>query len=505
VHRLVVALTTVLGLTAATVVVIYLLLSGVAPDQAARLAPADAAVYVNIYLQPSSGQAGKLAALASRLPGFADASALDTKIGQVAENLLSQAGIDYRADVEPWLGSQLALAFEASDLNASEPMAVLFAAVKDRPAAEAALARLLPEGRVADYEGVPIRVGADATLAVLDDIFVAAPTRERVEAVIDVERGAPALANDAGFRRAMDRLPPDHVATVYVDIARLTGAAAATGEAGLAAAGALIVEETGLRLVGGIPFGDGGASPLPPNAERASLAEWMPPDTEAEVVLVGVRAALEAAEAGRLPGGEALAELLATVRAVAAFGLGIDVERDLLPLLDGEVGVAVSGLGEAEPAVLLLMKPSDTGGTSTLMAALAERLADAGGRIETRRAGGAEITIVDAPELGTVAFAIVDGVVVAGLAPDTVAAALEAREGARGLAASPGYDDAFALAGEHAGNEAWVDVAGLIAATGIADTLAADARDILQQIGALAVAAPSRTDAIEIRAALTVE
>ena len=109
-HRLVIALVTLIGLTAAAFVAAHLFLFPASTDRAAALAPANSAFYINIYLQPSTGQQMNLSGLIGRLPGFADDATLDEKVDQVVQNLLSGSGIDYRAQVKPWLGNQVAIA-----------------------------------------------------------------------------------------------------------------------------------------------------------------------------------------------------------------------------------------------------------------------------------------------------------------------------------------------------------------------------------------------------------
>src|SRR5688572_18988808 len=109
-HRLVVASVTLIGLVAIAVVAGYLILFAGAGDRAASLAPANTAVYANLCLQPSTGQQMNLSRLIARLPGFADEAALDDKIDQVMQNVLSLGMIDYRAHVKPWLGDQVAIA-----------------------------------------------------------------------------------------------------------------------------------------------------------------------------------------------------------------------------------------------------------------------------------------------------------------------------------------------------------------------------------------------------------
>src|SRR5688500_3833616 len=141
-HRLVIALVTLLGLTAAAFVAGYLFLFSASSDRAAALAPANTAFYVNVYLQPSTGQQMNLSGLIGRLPGFADEAALDEKVDQVVQNLLSMTGIDYRAHVKPWLGDQVAVAAWPAGSDALEATTVILAETSDPETARSSLADL---------------------------------------------------------------------------------------------------------------------------------------------------------------------------------------------------------------------------------------------------------------------------------------------------------------------------------------------------------------------------
>src|SRR5687767_11897655 len=161
-HRLVVAVVTLIGLTGAVFLAAHFLFLSAATDRAASLAPANSALYVNIYLQPSTGQQMNLGGLIGRLPGFEDDASLDEKVDQVVQNLLSGTGIDYREQVKPWLGNQIALAGWPTDGDPANPTVVFIADVKDRAAAEAALADLASrDGRTVEpqtYQRVELQV-----------------------------------------------------------------------------------------------------------------------------------------------------------------------------------------------------------------------------------------------------------------------------------------------------------------------------------------------------------
>ena len=127
-----------------------------------------------------------------------------------------------------------------------------------------------------------------------------------------------------------------------------------------------------------------------------------------------------------------------------------------------------------------------------------------GSIVTTTRAEGATITSVTVPEIGRVAYALVDDVVLLAFDAADVAAALEAHASGDMLAGDDRYTGAFDLTGRHEGNEIWADLPGLMdAAPGIFDP-GTELRDILHQIGVLAMSASARGDQLQIHAVLTV-
>ena len=262
-HRLVIALVTLLGLAAAAFVAGYLLVFSVATDRAAALAPANSAFYANVYLQPSTGQQMNLSELIGRLPGFADDASLDEKVDQVVQNLLSDTGIDYREQIKPWLGNQLAVAGWPGADGVADPLAVVIADVKDMDAAQEAVGELVADAGAAftteSHEGTEIQVSETGSYAFVDDMLVIGESAESIRAVIDVAGGAESLADVPDFVATMESLEPDHLASAYVDIAAIGEAAEMSDQvAAVSTAGAVLVAEPdGLRLSGSAPFDRG--------------------------------------------------------------------------------------------------------------------------------------------------------------------------------------------------------------------------------------------------------
>jgi hypothetical protein len=301
----------------------------------------------------------------------------------------------------------------------------------------------------------------------------------------------------------MEQVAADHLAAVYADLEAFGASTGISDQLGgyRTASLALLVEPDGLRLEGSAPFDADAASEHAREAfflssEPSSLAEWMPPDTQAEMVIFGLSQSIRAAEQGLggEPGGDAVADALTQLRAVAALGLGISVDAQVLPLFDRETAVAITELEGELPRGQILLRPSDPAAATAALEEMRDELESRGATVEEEEIDGHAITTVEIPELATVAYAIDQEVVVIGLAGEDVAAALEARSSGDSLAATERYRDAWELAGERGGNELWLDAAALVDAAGEELGVTGEARDILLQAGALAMTAPARPD-----------
>ncbi len=518
-HRLVIALVTLIGLTAAAFVAGYLFLFSASTDRAAALAPANSALYVNVYLQPSTGQQMNLSGLIGRLPGFADEASLDEKVDQVVQNLLSGTGIDYREQVKPWLGNQIAIAIApGSDGDPANAPATVIAEVTDPEAARTAIAGILADAgselRAETYAGAELQVSDTGAYAFVDDMVVIGENADAVHAVIDVDAGADSLADRQDFVATMDGLEPDHLAAAFIDLAALTDATGLSEQVtGISTAGAVLVaERDGLRLSATAPFDREEATPSDAasfalGGEPSSLVDWMPADTIAEAVVFGLSQTLEDAEAalGVAPEGEEVVGALDTVRALAAFALGIDLDADILPLFDREVAVALRGIEGALPSGQILLRPSDPAAASDALERVASALSGVGATRTTETVGDAEVTVLSLPDTGEIAYTEIDGIVLLGFGVADVQASLEAHASGDALGTSQRYTRTFEVAGTRAGTEAFVDVGALVDLLGESMELPDDARDILLSVGTLGITAPSRDHQIEFHAVLTVD
>lgn len=512
-HRLVIATTALLTMIGAVVVAGYLFIFAAQADRAAAVVPAETPIYATLYLQPSTGQKMNLAALLGRVPGFADAALLDQKIHEITARFMGQAGIDYEADVRPWLGDQVSLAVQPHGPDPGQADVLVLVQVVDPAAAGTALARMAP-GTTEAYEGVEVTVAGERAWAVTEEFLLLGSGRASVERALDAAADrATSLADAPRFGAAMDTLPPDHVAALFVDLEGLAAESGTAEQLGgySTAAAALVVEPDGLRLAGSAPFDTGSAGAPAREAfalsgEPSSLSEWMPQETQAELVVFGLAQSLRGAEEqlGTVPGTREIAAALDQLRAIAALGLGISLDDDLLPLFDRDAALALVGLDTGRPRGQLLLRPSDADGAQAALERMRDALADRGAAVDQVEAEGQPITVVDVPQLGRVAYAVRNGVVVAGLSEADVTAALAAEAGGGTLADSERYRAAWELAGDRAGNELWVDAAALVDAAESELGVTGEARDILLEIGAVAMTAPARRDRSEFYVVVTV-
>lgn len=519
-HRLVIALTSLIALIGVAVVGVHLFLGGAAVDRAAALAPASSAFYLNVYLQPSAGQQQQLASVLSRLPGFEDTAAIDTKIDELAQNLVGEAGIDYRATVKPWLGNQIAIAGGGELDEAGNPTEMLvIAAVKDEALAGQAIASIVPDGGAPaeeTYKGLTVRTAGDATYAIVDGMLVAGQSVEVVQGAIDVAQGrADALADLPAFAAAMRTLPQDHLASAWLDLRAVSatgvGTAEATDMAGLSTlAMALLAEEAGFRLVGQLPVdpdtvGDAVRDALGAGAEAARLPDSMPGDTEISLVLFNLRAALERAEIELDTQGSELSATVDQLRALAAFGLGIDIDADLLPLLDGEVGAALRGIASGTPGGALLLRPTDPATAADGLDRVASALESRGSAIQRTDVAGVEVVTVEVPQAGSVSWAAAGDLVVLGLTPEDVAAVLDAGDGGDTLGAGELYRSTFAGA-ERRGTELFINLNPFVplALAQAGEGIPPDAAAILEHLESFGIVTPTRPDRFEFHATLTI-
>ncbi len=425
-------------------------------DEAARLVPASALVYLHLSTDREREPDARLARLAATLPSVA---LLRDRIAAA----ISPTAFDVERDVRPWLGDELAYA------AVSPADSVVLAAVADRPKAEALVARVGNLSRAERYRGVRVLVAEETALAFTGG-FLAVGTEAAVRTAIDRDQGVgDRLADLPAYRRAFDGRPRERSLDAFASAAGvrevlaprdgLLGALGALlDRPGLTSADASVTAEADglraqVRLAGGAPR-DGAFEPV--------LLEQVP---EAAAAYVGVRGALRLTRVLERLGVDGSVQELG--EALADEG-GIELDRDLLAPLSGELAIAVTGAPDdaaasEAPVVTLKARSADPSSTEAALARLQEPIAErltVAGRApawEPASLGGTEgFTLRVTPELSP-SYSVSRGV----LALSTSPAGLEQPVGT--LAAARGFDATVGEVPEEADSLVFLDLRQLLA------------------------------------------
>ena len=191
--------------------------------QAAEALPASTVAYVSVDLDPSGGQKIEAIKTLRKFPGFTaevDLEADDDLRERLFEEITSSGeceGLDYAADVEPWLGSRAAMA--AVDLGEDEPTAVGVVQTTDGGQAEDGLAKLVETcggGSVASEGEQGDETSSDVGGWVVEgDWIVLAETKDIAQQVVDAADGS-TLAADSSFQEWTGEAGDDGFMTMYV-------------------------------------------------------------------------------------------------------------------------------------------------------------------------------------------------------------------------------------------------------------------------------------------------
>jgi Protein of unknown function (DUF3352) len=328
---------------------------------AAKLVPADALVYLHLSTDTDRDAVEEALDLAERFPAFPRLR--DAAVGRLST---ATAGVSFERDVRPWLGDEAALALLNTRSQTAGSLVVL--AVADRKKADAFLSRVAGTPNRTEYRGADVLSYGNAVAAFVDD-FLVIGQQEGVRAAIDAQAGrAPPLSRNDVYRRATDDLDDGRVADVYASPDGVSRLLAAQGGV-LGAAGALLdqpaLQGTAMSLS---PRSDGLAlrvhSVLDPRLARQvsrskpfepKLVSSVPENAMAYLGLTRLDRAGERLLAAGLAGGGAgrqLTQLLARAQRDLDRRAGVDLRRDVLPLLQGEVAL---WLAPAIPAPILTL------------------------------------------------------------------------------------------------------------------------------------------------------
>jgi hypothetical protein len=450
--------------------------------------PARSLFYATAYLDPGAGQKINLEALADKFPALAGRD-LGQTVNQGLDAISAQSGLLFSRDIEPWLGTQIAVAFEPP--SGPEAGFVFLADSKDDERARAGLstAELSPafsEGatwKSETYRGVELRVGefgpgiSSRAYAVVEHTVVVSNELDLVHEVIDTIQGrGSSLAEDATYRDTVEDLPDSVLGFAYANLrqalnifgpgggfnlgaprSRPPSFLAAAGDDGLSPqisnpfAGLQAFEGFGLTLSaqpGGFELDfalDLDPSKLSPE-QRAALENTGSPDA----VLKSVP--------GRAFGVLALSNFKDLVQTFAdqalenpVFG-GIANQLDLrsvVEALSGEAALEVGPAPNSPAGGALLVGTDDPPGMERFLDKVATQVVEGSGPsgsvvFRTEEYKGVTIHFTTNPfeqDQVTPAYAVANGFGIIATSPDDVKAVIDAHEGSN-IADSPTFGDA---------------------------------------------------------------
>lgn len=511
----------VIAVVGALTAVVSFALTGASPNATVLgYVPEDSVMYGEVRLDLPGDQRQAVGEFLSHFPGFADQAALETKLDEVLDELVSSATDGeqtFSADIKPWFDGELAFAIGPipSDIDVDDPeamsseaRALALLSIKDATLASAWFADTMSEagvsGTVEAYNGTDITVFADAEVAAAQAAFAivggevaVAGDLTSVKAAIDTG-GDGGLEDTEGFAAALAATPTDHIGFMYVDTRSFLDAALGVAESGGASAPIptafldLVPAWTGaqLRIEGdavvmdaATPHVDG--APGPAENGTNAVAGHAPADTFLLAAGNDVGATLN--EAIELYGGDpSMSEALDELEGALGILGGMDAVIDWM----GDAGLVVSGSGESITGGLIV-EPNDPEAAAQLFTTIRSLItlagSEAGFTVREETIEGVTVVIVDLgsaedlmglgsalgggaiPEApvgelpeGNVelSWAVTDEVVIIGAGPDFVAAALAASNG-ESLADTDRYQDLVARVGaEHTG-VTFIDIAAI--------------------------------------------
>ncbi len=498
-----------------------LMLTGASPSATVTgYVPADSVMYGEVRLDLPGDQKRAIGEFLSKFPGFADQAALDTKLDEVLDRLVSDATDGeqtFTADIKPWFDGEMAFAVgpvpEVAAQVTPEAMAgaargLLLMSIKDEALARTWFDGVMSgsgvQGTAESYAGVELLVftdpgmpGLEAAFAIVDGKVAVAGDVASVKAAVDTD-GDNGLAASPDFEAAKDAIDGDHVGYLYLDLESLTATALdlarsapdspQVGDSVLAlvpdwTAFGLRVEGDALVMDGAMPHGD--AVPGPDSNHANAVAEHAPAAT---IML-----------AARNDVGATIEETLDLLRSEPAFAdvvAGLDQVSGVLGGPEaaigwmGDAGVVISQAADAVEGGLVVV-PTDPDAARQLLTTVRSFVLLGGGEgitIRDEEYAGTTITIVDlgsaqdlvgmAGALGgetlptdpssvplpdgniELAFAATDDVVVVGSGPGFVKSVLDAGQGSS-LADEARYRDLVQRVGQDHTGIGFVDVAAL--------------------------------------------
>lgn len=397
--------------------------------------PTDSVAFGELRLDLPGDQRQAVGEFLSKFPGFADQAALETKLDEVLDRLVSEGSggqQTFTKDIKPWFDGQLGFSMgpiptaagDGSDHPAKDVRALMLMSVKDAALARSWFTTTLEQGGLTGtpetYGGTDLIVFSSSQGSDTQAAFTVAGGKvaivgdvASVKAAIDTN-GSSAQATSAGVSAAQAALPGDDIGFMFVDTkalieasTKLTGAEASMPPLGAAitalvpdwAAARVRVEGDALRLDAVNQHAD--AMPGP-DANRANgVAAFAPPSTVALVAANEYgQTLLEWIALYRSE--PALADAFAQIDQAAGMLGGVEALLDWM----GDAGIVVATTADGVEGGIVSI-PADAAGGRQLLTTLRSFLqlggAQAGITVRDEPYNGETITVLDLGDLSGLA------------------------------------------------------------------------------------------------------
>lgn len=191
--------------------------------RAAGITPANALALISVNLDPSIEQKRNLLSVARRFPAASGKvkGEFDQTRDEVLDDLVKEAGLDFKRDVEPWLGDEVALSL-LPPAGGDEPRPVVLVQTTDEDKASNTLGKVRKSG---DFEGQFRMLDG---FAVISDQGETPAEDEKVLDVIEaqVKKDDGGLAATKAFDEVVDELAGDRLVLGWADVQGLVRLAA---------------------------------------------------------------------------------------------------------------------------------------------------------------------------------------------------------------------------------------------------------------------------------------
>jgi hypothetical protein len=208
-------------------------------DAAAELIPADAYVYGNLFIGPSTDQKQALDDLLSNFPKIESTDQAIDRLTGLLDEELQEIGLSYDDDVEPWLGDQVSFFLSGDEIDPPDGAVLLQTTDPDAAADAIDKVRESEEGDAPEektYNGVEYTLeGSDGedpgAIGFVGD-FMVVGSESGFKAVVDADEEEEGLTDTEGYQEAFDGLDDQNILSLYVNQGHLLELLEESGELG---------------------------------------------------------------------------------------------------------------------------------------------------------------------------------------------------------------------------------------------------------------------------------